>query len=77
MSAVSVNAQSNLPGPERGWGPLFCPCCAVEATIRLDRDDLDTLTCADCDESFGLERVRGMIGTWARVLRWLDGAPGR
>lgn len=59
-------------------GQLYCPKCGVVATIKLHTDDMKTLECEDCGETFGCDDVREMVASarkWEALLAWIDSAP--
>jgi len=61
---------------------LICPkCMAIDATVRLDLDDGETLTCDSCVEMFSLADVREMIDgitrAWAVMAAWVETCPAR
>ena len=56
---------------------LICPKCLEVATVRLDLDDGDTLTCTGCEESYSVDTVRQMVEGWAKLLPWLAQHPAR
>jgi transcription elongation factor Elf1 len=78
MCQPSTNPQAApAPEPYTGFGDLPCPRCGEVTLIRLDLDDLDRLTCGNCEEPFTASEVRELIDAWAPVLRWIESAPRR
>jgi len=50
-------------------------CGSDEGTRRLDLDDLRTINCSACDESFSTDDLRAHIEQARRLLAWIDAAP--
>ena len=75
--ALKITNEQPQPSSKvlRGFGTLPCPRCASETAIAVYLDDLTSLRCADCEETFDLADVRALVEKWAPVLRWLDSAP--
>ena len=72
-----VNAVPSEP-VSRGFGLLRCPKCSEAASIQMDLDNMDVLTCRSCEDEFSLADVREMIDQaqrWQRVLAFIDTAP--
>jgi hypothetical protein len=61
MTTTTTNGAVAKTTPNRGFGPLACPLCGQDGAIQLNLDDLDTCTCPECSEEFGLDTVREMI----------------
>lgn len=56
----------------------MCPkCMRPDATVRLNVNDGDTLTCFECDEEFTVSDVRTLVDSWAKLLPWLESHPAR
>lgn len=52
---------------------LLCPKCGVSGScILLHLDDLTVCTCAECEDEFEIDDVRGFIESWQAVLVWLE-----
>ena len=54
------------------FGALPCPGCCAEATCSLNLEDLDTITCGDCNEEFTIEEITKIIGKWGPVVAWIN-----
>jgi uncharacterized protein (DUF983 family) len=54
-----------------------CLICGETDCIRIDADDVDVITCTECDAEFSREEARDTINAWAVLLDWLDTAPAR
>lgn len=53
-------------------------CWAENALVKLHLDGSNDIECAECEETFTCEDVRGVIENakkWERVLKWIDAAP--
>lgn len=63
----------------KGFGPLPCPLCGEEATVRLDiteiTEDGDCLWCGSCEADFSLATVRNVLARWSKALAWIDSMP--
>jgi transposase-like protein len=56
---------------------VVCPFCGdSEATVKLDLNALQTLTCTACDEEFSaadaVARVRDQLKRWEAIARWVE-----
>lgn len=59
---------------------VLCPFCAdADATLSLDLNDLNAITCSACDEVFSAqaayERAAELAARWASVVEWIGRAP--
>lgn len=56
---------------------VICPFCLnSDETVHLDLNDLTSLTCSGCSESFTAQAARDKaaecLAQWERVVRWLE-----
>ena len=59
---------------KRGF-KVNCPFCGEDGNLRLEVEDVHSLTCSSCDAEFTTEDIRQVIDGWRRLLAWLDAAP--
>jgi len=57
---------------------LACPECGAVCGMILHTDDLTTVECSECNESFdphaAAEVLASAAAKWQRFTLWLDGA---
>jgi hypothetical protein len=61
-------------------GIVCIKCLDQAATVRLDLDDANTLTCAGCDETFTTDDVLTFLDAaigWRKLLPWVTACPVR
>lgn len=58
-------------------GVVVCPKCMAEASVKLDVNDGDTLSCPECEEEYSLSDVEAVVESWAALLPWLKAHPAR
>lgn len=56
---------------------VTCPHCHdTDATINLDLNDVRSLTCSSCDETFSPQQARDLaaaeLARWDAVCRWVE-----
>lgn len=59
-------------------GKLLCIKCNEFTTIKFHLDDVETLECEDCGETFNCADVRKMLESaekWRVVLAFVENAP--
>lgn len=58
---------------------VVCPFCGANpASLSLDLNDLDTITCGDCETytvAEAVEKAREALAAWERLAAWVDAAP--
>jgi transcription elongation factor Elf1 len=58
---------------------LTCPFCGHDdAVLSLNLNDLDSITCGECEQEFSAEeaanKARALARKWDAVVRWIDTA---
>lgn len=56
---------------------IVCPECGdQEATVRLDLNDVRSLTCSSCDAEFtpadAVAKVADQLRRWQAVAKWVE-----
>ncbi len=62
----------------RGFSGICCIKCGESDCVAIDLHNLtgdESISCAQCNTSFGLDDVRSLINQWQRVLAWVALAP--
>lgn len=62
---------------DRVMGELHCIRCGEAASIKLDLDDCDRLTCPECDANYTLSDIREHCEAWMKLVRWIETSPMR
>lgn len=79
MSTQTHAALVPTTNVKRGFGDLPCPrCMNVGSTVSIDLTDFshnEAISCAECDEAFGINDIRELVEAWQPVLAWLQTAP--
>jgi hypothetical protein len=60
-----------------GFNDLPCILCLAEPgdfPMTLDLDDLETITCPECGETFTVEEIASLVGKWLPFLAWIEKA---
>ena len=79
MTIVSGSAESTKGGSEmcktlKSW-KLQCPCCGAKESITLDLNDLQLITCTQCEDTFGpqvaVKMVADQLRRWQAVSSWI------
>src|SRR5262245_36023478 len=71
---TSTPAIAGTVRPTRGFS-LRCPLCGADATQALDLDDLETLHCAECEDTYSLADVCAIMAAWQQLIVWVEAAP--
>jgi transcription elongation factor Elf1 len=54
---------------------LSCPLCGASESINLDLNDLNVITCSECNDSFSPEiakkKVAEQLRRWEAVCSWI------
>ncbi len=71
---MSIQESETLAPVEnpRPFSGVQCIKCGVADNVRLDLENLTDVHCADCDETFTTDDVRGLVREWARILAWIE-----
>lgn len=56
---------------------VTCLKCGEEGTSLLNLSDGDTITCSECDAEFTVVDIKDIVGTWAKLLPWIESHPAR
>jgi transcription elongation factor Elf1 len=77
-ATLKLNDQPEAAVKPRGFGNLPCIHCGEEAVVSIDLNDFtgeEALRCNECEATYSLESVKGVMAKWAPVLAWLETAP--
>jgi hypothetical protein len=63
------------PAAARGFALRCILCGTTDGTRRLHLDDLQVISCDECNDEFLVETLRDAVAEAARLLAWIDAAP--
>lgn len=75
---VKAPETTEAPAVRRGWPNLPCPKCGEVDGCRIDLAEVtgdEAITCASCEECFGVDFLRDLVERWQPVLSWLSQVP--
>lgn len=79
MSNAAAKTVQQQPAPvARGFPGLRCPKCGECGSINVMLNDVDIMTCLECEDEFYQNDVRELIEaakSWEACLAWLNSAP--
>ena len=59
-----------------GFPDLICPLCGDKDNVQsLQLNDLETIVCSACEETYSVTDVRKIVNSWQSFLNWLDAKP--
>lgn len=56
-----------------------CPFCLASEIITIDLNDMSTINCGECDETFtarqAAAKMAEIAAKWLKIADWVDAAP--